>query len=55
MSLSHQGKPRVEVLPPDAGLPVLEHDLRGRPDAQAALLDLCQEEARTPFDLARGR
>ncbi|KAB1082354.1 amino acid adenylation domain-containing protein, partial [Neorhizobium galegae] len=49
-----EGKPRVEVLPPDAGLPVLEHDLRGRPDAQAALLDLCQEEARTPFDLARG-
>ncbi|WP_457811528.1 amino acid adenylation domain-containing protein [Sinorhizobium meliloti] len=49
-----EGKPRVEVLPPDAGLPVLEHDLRDRPDAQAALLDLCQEEARTPFDLARG-
>ncbi|WP_348652028.1 condensation domain-containing protein [Rhizobium sp. 007] len=23
-----EGKPRVEVLPPDAGLPVLEHDLR---------------------------
>ncbi|MDL2410967.1 condensation domain-containing protein, partial [Rhizobium calliandrae] len=49
-----QGKPRVEVLPPDAGLPVLEHDLKGRADAQAALLDLCQEEARTPFDLSRG-
>ncbi|WP_246763631.1 non-ribosomal peptide synthetase [Rhizobium sp. 007] len=49
-----EGKPRVEVLPPDAGLPVLEHDLRGRPDAEAALLDLCHEEARTPFDLARG-
>ncbi|MEI9426009.1 amino acid adenylation domain-containing protein, partial [Mesorhizobium sp. Cs1299R1N1] len=49
-----EGKPRVELLPPDAGLPVLEHDLRGRPDAEAALLDLCQEEARTPFDLARG-
>ncbi|MGY3131094.1 amino acid adenylation domain-containing protein [Bradyrhizobium sp. USDA 4501] len=49
-----QGKPRVEVLPPDAGLPVLEHDLRHRADAEAALLDLCHEEARTPFDLARG-
>ncbi|MER9684233.1 condensation domain-containing protein, partial [Mesorhizobium sp. M0184] len=49
-----EGKPRVEVLPPDAGLPVLEHDLRGRPDAEAALLDLCHEEARTLFDLARG-
>ncbi|MCK1735789.1 amino acid adenylation domain-containing protein, partial [Bradyrhizobium sp. 138] len=49
-----QGKPRVEILPPDAGLPVLEHDLRQRPDAEAALLDLCHEEERTPFDLARG-
>ncbi|UFS85011.1 non-ribosomal peptide synthase/polyketide synthase (plasmid) [Rhizobium sp. T136] len=49
-----QGKPRVEVLPPDAGLPVVEHDLRDRPDAQAALSDLCHEEAHTPFDLARG-
>ncbi|MCA6113143.1 amino acid adenylation domain-containing protein, partial [Bradyrhizobium sp. CNPSo 4026] len=49
-----EGKPRVEVLPADAGLPVLEHDLRGRPDAEAALLELCHEEAGTPFDLARG-
>ncbi|MVT56032.1 amino acid adenylation domain-containing protein, partial [Bradyrhizobium yuanmingense] len=49
-----QGKPRVEILPPDAGLPVLEHDLRQRPDAEAALLDLCHEEERTPFDLAQG-
>ncbi|MDL2403988.1 condensation domain-containing protein, partial [Rhizobium mayense] len=49
-----EGKPRVEVLPPDAGLPVLEHDLKGRADAQAALLELCQEEACTPFDLSRG-
>ncbi|MCP3463546.1 non-ribosomal peptide synthetase [Bradyrhizobium sp. CCGUVB23] len=49
-----EGKPRVEVLPPDAGLPVIEHDLRDRADADEALLDLCREEARTPFDLARG-
>ncbi|MER9275604.1 condensation domain-containing protein, partial [Mesorhizobium sp. M0643] len=49
-----EGKPWVEVLPPDAGLPVAEHDLRDRPDAEAALLDLCHEEARTPFDVARG-
>ncbi|MEY9590698.1 amino acid adenylation domain-containing protein [Bradyrhizobium yuanmingense] len=49
-----QGKPRVEVLPPDAGLPILEQDLRERSDAEAALLDLCHEEGRTPFDLARG-
>ncbi|RWO75865.1 condensation domain-containing protein, partial [Mesorhizobium sp.] len=49
-----EGQPWVEVLPPDAGLPMVEHDLRDRPDAEAALLDLCHEEARTPFDLARG-
>ncbi|UVK49252.1 amino acid adenylation domain-containing protein (plasmid) [Mesorhizobium sp. AR07] len=49
-----EGTPRVEVLPPEAGLPVLEHDLRDRPDAQATLSDLCHEEAQLPFDLARG-
>ncbi|MEX3860283.1 amino acid adenylation domain-containing protein, partial [Paraburkholderia sp. BR10923] len=52
--VARQGKPRVEVLPPDAGLPIVEHDLRERSDAEAALLDLCDEEGRTPFDLARG-
>ncbi|NUY36201.1 hypothetical protein F0160_39030, partial [Paraburkholderia sp. JPY303] len=36
------------------GLPVLEHDLRERPDAAAALVALCAEEACMPFDLARG-
>ncbi len=45
--------PQVQILSGDRGLPVVEHDLRARPDAQAALLDLCQEEACTPFDLAR--
>ncbi|WP_407119502.1 amino acid adenylation domain-containing protein [Bradyrhizobium sp. LMG 9283] len=49
-----EGKPWVELLPEDAGLPVVEHDLRDRPDADEALLGLCREEARTPFDLARG-
>ncbi|MGF6383157.1 amino acid adenylation domain-containing protein [Paraburkholderia atlantica] len=46
--------PRVEILPPGTGLPVLEHDLRERPDAAAALVALCAEEACMPFDLARG-
>ncbi|PPQ13751.1 non-ribosomal peptide synthetase, partial [Bradyrhizobium sp. AC87j1] len=49
-----EGKPWVELLPEDAGLPVVEQDLRDRPDADEALLGLCREEARTPFDLARG-
>ncbi|XEN34657.1 acyl carrier protein (plasmid) [Ensifer sp. WSM1721] len=48
------GPARVEVLPADAGLPVTEHDLRDRPDAEATLLDLCREEANAPFDLSRG-
>ncbi|WP_245309188.1 condensation domain-containing protein, partial [Bradyrhizobium retamae] len=52
--VASEGEPRVEVLPKDAGLPVTEHDLRARGDADAALLELCREEARTPFDLARG-
>ncbi|MET3524896.1 condensation domain-containing protein, partial [Mesorhizobium abyssinicae] len=38
----------------DAGLPLVEHDLSGRPDAETALLALCREEADTPFDLSRG-
>ncbi|MBB4189818.1 amino acid adenylation domain-containing protein, partial [Sinorhizobium terangae] len=51
-----QGRPRVELLPADAGLPLTEHDLQGLADADAEVLlsALCEEEARTPFDLARG-
>ncbi|MCP1749048.1 non-ribosomal peptide synthase/polyketide synthase [Bradyrhizobium japonicum] len=52
--VTSEGKPWVEVLPPEAPLPVLEHDLRDRPDAEAALSELCKEEARTAFDLVRG-
>ncbi|MDE5458994.1 amino acid adenylation domain-containing protein, partial [Bradyrhizobium sp. CSA112] len=52
--VASEGEPWVEVLPADAGLPVVEHDLRGRADAEAALSELCQEEARTLFDLVRG-
>nr|WP_281438341.1 amino acid adenylation domain-containing protein [Rhizobium sp. 007] len=49
-----QGKPRVELLPADAGLPVTVHDLHGLPDADAVLSELCDEEMHSPFDLARG-
>ncbi|UGY11925.1 amino acid adenylation domain-containing protein (plasmid) [Bradyrhizobium septentrionale] len=52
--VTSEGKLRVELLPEEAGLPVVEHDLRGRLDADAALSQLCQQEARAPFDLARG-
>ncbi|WP_244560166.1 condensation domain-containing protein, partial [Ensifer aridi] len=33
---------------------VTEHDLQELPDADAVLADLYHDEARTPFDLARG-
>ncbi|QQO35652.1 amino acid adenylation domain-containing protein [Bradyrhizobium diazoefficiens] len=49
-----EGTPWVELVPAEAGLPLAQHDLQGRPDAAAALVELCQQEARTPFDLARG-
>ncbi|WP_420810271.1 condensation domain-containing protein, partial [Ensifer aridi] len=46
--------PQVEILSADTRLPVVEDDLRGEPDAEVLLSALCEEEARTPFDLARG-
>nr|WP_245322598.1 non-ribosomal peptide synthetase [Bradyrhizobium valentinum] len=48
------GQPRVELLPADEHLPVLEHDLRLREDAEQELARLCREEAGTPFDLTTG-
>ncbi|MDE5458733.1 amino acid adenylation domain-containing protein, partial [Bradyrhizobium sp. CSA112] len=47
------GQPRVELLPAEH-LPVLEHDLRLREDAEQELARLCREEAGTPFDLTTG-
>ncbi|MEH2617403.1 amino acid adenylation domain-containing protein [Bradyrhizobium sp. AZCC 1620] len=47
-------KPRVELLPAHEHLPVLEHDLRQRDDAEQELARLRCEEADTPFDLAAG-
>ncbi len=52
--VSIEGQPHVELLPADAGIPWLEHDLQPLPDAQRQLQQLCAEEAATPFDLAHG-
>ncbi|MHB0790164.1 amino acid adenylation domain-containing protein, partial [Bradyrhizobium sp. 5.13L] len=49
-----EGTPWVELVPAEAGLPLVQHDLQGSPDAAAVLVELCQQEAHTPFDLARG-
>ncbi|MFK4383739.1 amino acid adenylation domain-containing protein [Bradyrhizobium sp. USDA 223] len=47
-------RPRVVLLPRDARVPLLEHDLSSRDDREQELARLCREEAATPFDLAAG-
>ncbi|MCA1372779.1 MULTISPECIES: non-ribosomal peptide synthetase [unclassified Bradyrhizobium] len=47
-------QPRVVLLPTDARVPLLEHDLSSRDDREQELARLCREEAATPFDLAAG-
>ncbi|HEY2234110.1 MAG TPA: AMP-binding protein, partial [Candidatus Angelobacter sp.] len=49
-----EGEPRVELLPVERGVPLLEHDLRGIGDAEAKLKELMMVEAQAPFDLKRG-
>ncbi|HVH13564.1 MAG TPA: condensation domain-containing protein, partial [Longimicrobium sp.] len=48
------GIPEQRIAPADVGLPLVEHDLVGRTDADAEFDRLRAEEARAPFDLARG-
>ncbi|HEX6040667.1 non-ribosomal peptide synthetase, partial [Longimicrobium sp.] len=48
------GVPEQRIAPPDAGFHLLEHDLDGAADADAALARLMADEARAPFDLERG-
>ncbi|MVT50318.1 amino acid adenylation domain-containing protein [Bradyrhizobium yuanmingense] len=47
-------QPRVVLLPTNARVPLLEHDLSSRDDREQELARLCREEAATPFDLAAG-
>jgi len=49
-----EGEPRVELLPVEAGIPLLEHDLRGIGDAEEKLKELMMVEAQAPFDLKQG-
>ncbi|UXI65931.1 non-ribosomal peptide synthetase [Tahibacter amnicola] len=48
------GVPRVELLPADGGMPLIEHDLRNAADATEQLKSVCREEVSAPFDLAHG-
>jgi hypothetical protein len=52
--VARHGQPYVELLAPDHGLALVEHDLRGVPDAEQQVDALCREEAQAPFDLAAG-
>ncbi|MCG1056026.1 amino acid adenylation domain-containing protein, partial [Mycetohabitans sp. B5] len=52
--VSVEGQPQVQLLPADTGVPLHWHDLRGVSDADAQLARLSADEARAPFDLARG-
>ena len=44
-----EGEPRVELLPVEKGVPLLEHDLRGIGDAEAKLKELMMAEAQAPL------
>src|SRR3569832_1632489 len=52
--ISRDGEPHVELLPPDIGICLIEHDLRGAEDAPQQLQRLCVEEFNAPFDLTCG-
>ena len=54
MFVAVDGQPQVHLLPETTGLPLIEHDLRGREDASVELARLSKEEARALFDLAQG-
>ncbi|WP_190285783.1 non-ribosomal peptide synthetase [Montanilutibacter psychrotolerans] len=48
------GEPQVALLAADAGLPLIEHDLRDATDVATALAQLTAKDAQTSFDLAHG-
>ena len=48
------GQPVQRIAAADIGFALVEHDLRGTADAEAALRRLAAEEAAAPFDLERG-
>ncbi|ORX97912.1 Non-ribosomal peptide synthetase module [Basidiobolus meristosporus CBS 931.73] len=48
------GKPKVELLDPEVGVPIIWHDLRGVPNAQVQLDSLTAVEMYEQFDLAHG-
>ena len=52
--LATDGDPYAELLSPEIGLPLIEHDLLHSLDLETQLECLCTEEAHAPFDLTRG-
>nr|WP_319925023.1 non-ribosomal peptide synthetase [Xenorhabdus sp. Reich] len=51
--VSVDGQPQVKLLATDNGLPLTQHDLRGYPDTETTLKQLCGEAASAPFELSR--
>uniref|UniRef100_UPI0036DE2A6C amino acid adenylation domain-containing protein n=1 Tax=Photorhabdus sp. RM322S TaxID=3342825 RepID=UPI0036DE2A6C len=51
--ISVDGKPQVRLLAEDSGLPLVQHDLRGHPEADTVLEQLITETASAPFDLSQ--
>nr|WP_255705659.1 non-ribosomal peptide synthase/polyketide synthase [Xenorhabdus sp. PB61.4] len=52
--VSVDGQPQVRLLEKDSGLPLVQHDLRGHPEADTVLEQLYTETMSAPFDLSRG-
>uniref|UniRef100_UPI0036DB19C0 condensation domain-containing protein n=1 Tax=Photorhabdus sp. RM322S TaxID=3342825 RepID=UPI0036DB19C0 len=51
--ISVDGQPQVRLLAEDRGLPLVQNDLRGHPEAGAMLEQLVTEAVSAPFDLSR--
>ncbi|WP_262947602.1 non-ribosomal peptide synthase/polyketide synthase [Xenorhabdus indica] len=52
--VSVDGQPQIRLLTADHGLPWVQHDLRGDPDAEVILERLCTKEMSAPFELNCG-
>ncbi len=51
--VSVDGQPQIRLLAKDSGLPLVQHDLRGYPEANTAREQIVTEAVSAPFDLSR--
>uniref|UniRef100_UPI0036DF44C7 non-ribosomal peptide synthetase n=1 Tax=Photorhabdus sp. RM322S TaxID=3342825 RepID=UPI0036DF44C7 len=52
--ISVDGQPQIRLLAEDCGLTLVQHDLRGHPEADTVLEQLYTEAVSTPFDFSQG-